>query len=175
MEAFRLADTPRTRAALLSTFTTDPGFFDTHRLPQGSAIDAGIVLPGGDHAVVVERDHRLRRYDLETGALGVPWPAASAADLPNTTVLTASPDGQLLARVANDYPLRRLSPPPSASTKRASARARFPAIDVPTTVGNAAFSTDGTMLAVSGGVDETVIVFASADGHELGRTAGLSR
>ena len=50
--------------------------------------------------------------------------------------------------------------------------ARFPAIDVPTTVGNAAFNTDGTMLAVSGGADETVIVFATDDGHELGRTTG---
>ena len=172
VEAFRLADTPRTRAALLSTFTTDPGFFDTHRLPQNSDVHAGIVLPDGDHALVVERDHRLRPYNLETGALGAPWPAASDANLPNTTVLTASPDGRLLAHVANDYPASAAVASTVSVYDINLGRARFPAIDVPTTVGNAAFSTDGTMLAVSGGADETVIVFATDDGHELGRTTG---
>ncbi len=34
VEAFRLADTPRTRSALLSTFTADFGLLDTQRLDQ---------------------------------------------------------------------------------------------------------------------------------------------
>ena len=51
-----------------------------------------------------------------------------------------------------------------------SAKLRFPAIDVPLSIGNSAFSPDGRVLVVSGGADETVIAYDTTNGHELGRT-----
>ena len=54
VEAYRLADTPRTRSALFGTFTNDIGFLDTHRFDQDFG-PAGIVFPDGESAVVVLR------------------------------------------------------------------------------------------------------------------------
>ncbi len=102
VEAFKLADTPRTRSALLSTFTQDQGFLDSHRLPVENDLYFGIVLPDGERALVTTRDHRLRPYDLDTGKLGEPWQPMSASELRFTDVLTSSLDGRLLAHIADN-------------------------------------------------------------------------
>jgi DNA-binding SARP family transcriptional activator/WD40 repeat protein len=98
VEAFRLADTPRTRSALLSTFTGDAGFLDTHRLDQDVTF-RGLVMPDGASAFVTDPDGRVRPYDLDTGTRGEPFPALGATKDPSSA-LSASPDGRFLTQVA---------------------------------------------------------------------------
>ncbi len=69
VEAYQLADTPRTRSSLFGTFTDDERFLDAHRL-AGDRGTSGIVLPDGSSAFVTGQDGVLRPYDLETGRLG---------------------------------------------------------------------------------------------------------
>ena len=93
VEAYRLADTPRTRSSLFATFTDDERFLDAHRF-DGERGSAGIVLPDGETAYLTDADGRLRPYDLDTGTVGDPLPAlGGGAD--RYPVLAASPDGRL--------------------------------------------------------------------------------
>jgi DNA-binding SARP family transcriptional activator/WD40 repeat protein len=97
VEAYRLADTPRTRSALFGTFTNDIGFLDAHRFDQEFG-PAGIVFPDGENAVVVLDDGRVRRYDLDTGALGEPWPLPGSRADPYPA-MAVSADGRRLAHL----------------------------------------------------------------------------
>ena len=54
VEAYRLADTPRTRSSLFATFTDDERFLDAHRF-DGERGSAGIVLPDGETAYLTDR------------------------------------------------------------------------------------------------------------------------
>jgi DNA-binding SARP family transcriptional activator/WD40 repeat protein len=97
VEAFRLADTPRTRSAMFGTFSNDIGFLDTHRFNQGFG-PPGIVFPDGEGAVVVLEDGRVRSYDLDTGELGEPWPlVGERADA--YPVVAVSADGERVAQL----------------------------------------------------------------------------
>ena len=112
VEAFRMADTPRTRSALLSTFTASEGFLDAHHF-EGNGGGNGMVLPDGQSAYVVDHDGRLRSYVLDTGALGDPFTALGPVD--PFSALAATPDGATIAQASKDN--------------------LFPAIDVTTTLG----------------------------------------
>jgi DNA-binding SARP family transcriptional activator/tRNA A-37 threonylcarbamoyl transferase component Bud32 len=102
IEAFRLADTPRTRAALFSTFTDDERFLDAHRFDAVRGT-SGIVMPDGATAYLTDQDGRQRAYDLDTGAVAhVPLPAVG--DDPYA-ILSASPDGGLLVVAARSDPI----------------------------------------------------------------------
>jgi WD40 repeat protein len=99
VEAFRLSDTPRTRSALLSTFTESEGFLDAHRF-DGEGGSNGIVLPDGERAFLLDLDGRPRPYDLATGSLGDPFPALGPGD--RWSVLATTADGALIAQGARD-------------------------------------------------------------------------
>jgi DNA-binding SARP family transcriptional activator/tRNA A-37 threonylcarbamoyl transferase component Bud32/WD40 repeat protein len=101
IEAYRLADTARTRSALLTTVTGDQGYLDTHNLPPdgtppsiespfvvmgggdepvftpdepNEAARSGIVLADGVTAYVSGLDGRARPYDIDSGVVGDPLP-----------------------------------------------------------------------------------------------------
>jgi DNA-binding SARP family transcriptional activator/WD40 repeat protein len=97
VEAFRMADTSRTRSALFGTFTNQIGSLDSHRIAQDFG-PPGIVLPDGETALVALQDGRIRTYDLDTGTLGEPWelPGRRADPYP---VLTSSADGRKVAQL----------------------------------------------------------------------------
>ena len=66
VEAYRLADTPRTRSALFGTFTDDERFLDAHRF-EGDRGTSGIVMPDGNSSFLTDQDGRLHSYDLDHG------------------------------------------------------------------------------------------------------------
>ena len=167
-EAFRLSDTPRTRSALLSTFTENAGFLDTHRLPADHDGYVGMVLPDGTHTLITTSDHRIRSYDLATGAVGRSWEQMTKTRL-RTSSLTASPDGSLVALIATDEPASGFVTRTIGVFDVTSTKLRFPAIEVPLSIGNATFSPDSRVLVVSGGANETVIAYDATTGHEIGR------
>ena len=124
-----------------------------------------------DAALVTTRDHRIRPYDLDTGKLGAPWAAMSPKEL-RFSVLSASPDGRLVAQVADNFGRSQVPAVTIGVFDATTGRLRFPAIDVPMGIGNEVFSPDGRVLVASGGVNETVIVYDTTTGREIGRTTG---
>ncbi|HEX5095754.1 MAG TPA: WD40 repeat domain-containing protein, partial [Acidimicrobiia bacterium] len=174
IEAFKLADTPRTRAALLSTFTENPGYLDTHQLPPGNDLYFGVVMDDGKHAFVTTRDHVIRPYDLETGELGKPWPVMANKPLPFSW-LQGSPDGTSLAQNSDNESQTGVAASTIGVFDVANGALRFPALQLPIGIGIILFSPDGKLLAAAGGTDETVTVFDAFTGRELGRYRGLDQ
>lgn len=129
LQAFELADTPRTRSALLTTAAGDDGYLDTHVLhelgeqsPYGSpfvprstsgdyifTLDepnevarTGIVLPDGKHAFVSGFDGLARPYDLESGEVGDPLEPVTDDLEPINGGIFAGSDGAAFAHLVPD-------------------------------------------------------------------------
>jgi WD40 repeat protein len=179
IEAFRQADTPRTRSALLSTFTADVGYLGTDRLPEsligpkaaGDVVAAhGIVLHNSETTLVMGPDQRFRTYNLDSGVVGEPWPALMDF-APGDSRFVGSTDGRLVAQMF----LYRATAGSSVfgvfDTK--THEPVIGPINIPFRVDNAVFHPDDTRVYVSGGYDGTVVEYSLADGSELGRLAGL--
>ena len=170
VEANRLADTPRTRSALLSTFTNDEGFLDAHRFAADRG-GAGIVAPDGESAYLAGPDGHLRPYDLDSGALGAPLPAVGDADDP-LPLLAVSPDGTLVAEIT-----RSGAGATSTSTigviDTTSRSSRFRPVEVDGRVEAATFSTAGDRLAVTIGDEAALVVLDATTGIEVASAPGV--
>ncbi len=187
IEAFRLADTPSTRSALFSTFTTSPGFLDLHRVDGGAEDFAGIVVPASGRAFIVDGDNRLRPYDPDTGRTGSPFesviPDRRTADLtgtpgnpaaPHVASLAASADGRRVAQVDGI-----LEPSGGATTTIAvfdAATGSLVADPVESHVsaGTAVLDRSGTRLVASGGSDGSVVAVDLTTGRQTGQLDGLA-
>ena len=169
VEAYRLADTPRTRSALLATFTADPTFYDAHRL-EGDVGGAGIVMPDGESAYLVDDKGRLRPYGLDTGSLGDPLPTIGDTAA-GGSVLTASADGRWLAQAwrsdLDDGPTT------VAVFDTSTGSLRFPPLTVDGAVWSAAFTADASELAVAIGEEARLLVVDSATGGERVSAPGV--
>lgn len=185
IEAFRLEDTPATRSALLSTFTSTPGFLDTNRLGDNQSFFAGAVMPDGGGAFVIDPDNLVRPYDLNTGAVGEAFPRALPAmevvDLngagnhpaaANFSQLVPSPDGALLAQLSGTLDANDVGTTSIAVFDASTGHLLGTPIHVDRSAGTLAFSPDGSELIVTGGTDGTAIAFDTATGNELARLTG---
>ena len=170
VEANRLADTPRTRSALLSTFTNDEGFLDAHRFAADRG-GAGIVAPDGESAYLAGPDGHLRPYDLDSGALGAPLPAVGDADDP-LPLLAVSPDGTLVAEIT-----RSGAGATSTSTigviDTTSRSSTFRPVEVDGRVEAVTFSTAGDRLAVTIGDEAALVVLDATTGIEVASAPGV--
>jgi DNA-binding SARP family transcriptional activator/tRNA A-37 threonylcarbamoyl transferase component Bud32/WD40 repeat protein len=130
IEAYRLADTARTRSALLTTVTGDQGYLDTHHLPPdgpqpsiespfvvlstggervftpdepNEAARSGIVMTDGATAYVSGLDGRARPYDLASGGVGDPLPPlADEVEPINGGIFAADTNASLVAHLVPD-------------------------------------------------------------------------
>ena len=165
IEAYRLANTPRSRSALLSTFTDNQGLLDTHRLAGQLGI-SGVVLPDGVTAFVKTDDTEVRPYDLETGATGAPLPHVGTESGPYA-VLVGSLDGRYLAHVTQP-----LFGDDDTSTVAiydlANKTLRFPPVSITPHAQAAAISQDGSRLFVLQFPYGFVSVFDAATGKRVG-------
>jgi WD40 repeat protein len=170
VEAYRLADTPRTRSALLATFTAHPMFYDAHRLP-GEVGGAGIVMPDGESAYLVDDTGRLRSYVLETGSLGEPFPAIGDITA-GASILAASTDGRWLAQA------RRATVGDGPTTvgvfDTSTGSLRFPPLAVDGAVWSATFTPSGLNLALAIDEEARLLVVDAATGDERGSTPGVT-
>jgi DNA-binding SARP family transcriptional activator/WD40 repeat protein len=178
VEANRLDDNPRTRSALLGTFTDDPGLVVTHRLERSPGPDgttpplSGIVMPDGSSAFVLGDDGRIRPFDLETGEEGDPWPAMSEDLAASSAMLRASPDGRQLAQLSwVDGDGGLVGVIAVADVERA--RWRFDPIVLDTTHASATFSDDGETLYLTLDPDGELLGIDAATGERRGRLRGL--
>ncbi len=190
IEAYRLADTARTRSALLTTVTGDQGYLDTHNLPGDGtppAIESpfsvmssggepvftldepneparsGIVLADGATAYVSGLDGRARPYDLGSGVVGDPLPPLYADEVEpiNGGMFVTDADARLVAHLVPDDI--------SGSTLAgiydvASGELVTAAIDVGGFAETAALSAGGDTLFVSLLADGSVRAFATGSG-----------
>ena len=178
IEAYRHADTPRTRSALLSTFTADVGYLGTQHLPDSlvgprAGAAQGIVLTGnsdGQTMLVLGPDQRFRSYDLGTGAVGDPWPALTVL-APGDSRFAGSVDGRFVAQMFW-YAATAESTVFGVFDTKTHEPVVGP-INIPFRVDNALFSPDNKRVYVSGGYDGTVVEYSLVDGHQLARLAGL--
>jgi DNA-binding SARP family transcriptional activator/WD40 repeat protein len=173
VEAFRLADTPRTRSALLSTFTSDPGFLDIHRLGQGGTFD-GVVLADGTSAFVTDNDGRVRPYDLDSGRRGDPFPALGATGDP-ASALSASADSRLLAQVALTHGADGTVSSTIGIFDLATRSLVAAPIEVDGAIApQAAFDTDDTTLFVTSDPDAAVFAYDIPSGDKIGELPALA-
>jgi DNA-binding SARP family transcriptional activator/WD40 repeat protein/tRNA A-37 threonylcarbamoyl transferase component Bud32 len=168
IEAFRLADTPRTRSALLATFTDQAGFYDAQWL-EGEGGGAGIVMPDGTSAYVVDGSARLRPYDLDGGALGTPLPMIGEAS--GSSLLAASLDGRWLLQASRaDFDD---GPTTVAVFDTRSATLSFPPVVVDGVVWSAAFTPSSTGVALAIGEEARLVVLDGSTGEHVASIAGV--
>jgi DNA-binding SARP family transcriptional activator/tRNA A-37 threonylcarbamoyl transferase component Bud32 len=168
VESFRLADTPRTRSALLATFTDQTGFYDAHRLEQRSG-RPGIVMPDGESAYLVDDDGRLRPYSLETGLLGEPYPPIGDRPI-GGAVLAASADGRWVAQAS------RSEADGSTTVVVFDTRTRsasFPPVVVDGLVWSVAFTSDADLVALAIGEEARLLVVDRATGEQKAALSGV--
>ncbi|MEP7112166.1 MAG: BTAD domain-containing putative transcriptional regulator [Ilumatobacteraceae bacterium] len=181
IEAYRSSDNPRTRSALLSTFTADVGFLGTNRLSQtlGDSIE-GIVMPDGKTAFVVRADHRIRSYDLDSGDVGDEWPlviedVTSAGSYHGDSHFVSSSDGGLLAQIYWYADWRSQQRSVLVVFDTITHQPVIGPIAMPVVVDSAVFDPDNSRLYVSGGFDGEVIGYSISDGSAIGPLTNLSR
>ena len=167
VEAYRLTDSPRTRSALLSTFTSDDGYLGSRQIPNGFGRMGLVVMPDGKTTFVSENDQRIRPYDLDTGEIGEPWVAVPGANRSNVwwSHYVPTADGTLLAQLGWN----------SKGTKSevvvwdvASHRPIAGPLTTPFAVDAAIFSPDKSRLYVTGGRDGDLIAYSIPAGTVLG-------
>jgi DNA-binding SARP family transcriptional activator/WD40 repeat protein/tRNA A-37 threonylcarbamoyl transferase component Bud32 len=196
IEAHRLADTARTRSALLTTVTGDQGYLDTHNLPAdgtspsiaspfvvrssggetvftpdepNEAARSGIVLADGATAYVSGLDGRARPYDLDSGVVGDPLPRYADEVEPI--------DGGIFATDATASLMAHLVPDDITGGTLAglydvtSGELATGPIDVGGFAETAALSADGDTLFVSLLADGSVRAFDTASGALRGELA----
>ena len=168
IEAFRLEDSPRTRAALFATFTDDERFLDTRRL-EGDRGRSGIVVAGRG-AFVTDTTGQLHEYDLDTGELGTPLPPVGPGALDSIPVLAASGDGSLLLQAARAD--LRTGPSTIALFDLDRQDLQFAPVNLEGAVTSAAFLPDGG-IALATGEDGHVVVIDGSTGALVGEIPGL--
>jgi DNA-binding SARP family transcriptional activator/WD40 repeat protein/tRNA A-37 threonylcarbamoyl transferase component Bud32 len=169
VEAFRLADTPRTRSALLATFTDQSRFYDAHRL-DGAGDEAGIVMPDGESAFLVDGDGRLQPYSLDDGSLGERYP--TIGDTPaGGSILAASADGRWLAHAMRSD--LGDGPTTIAVFDTRTASPRFPPVVVDGIVWSAAFTSDSEGVALAIGEEARMLVLDRDTGEQVAAVDGL--
>ncbi len=167
VEAFRLSDTPRTRSALLATFTDDERFFDAHHF-AGDRGTSGIVMPDGASAYLTAQDGTVHPYDLDEGTLGPPLPTVGEGD--QLPVLAASADGDRLVIAARSDPAA--GPSTVGVVDTASGTLVYPPTSVDGSVVSAAFL-PGDRLALAIGEAGDVVVADATNGSEEARIDGV--
>ena len=170
VEAFRLADTPRTRSALLSTFTASPGVLGIDHLPESlGKYTNGIVLPDGETALVIGVDQRFHSYDLDTGDVGEPWPPLSAGPYIFSR-LFSSADGRLVGQMAWADDIRHIGVYDTAT--HALVVGPIPVFD---TLDSAIISPDNSRVFASGDDTGNVFAYSIPDGNKLGELPGIGK
>lgn len=171
LEAYRMADTPRTRSALLSSFTGDQGYLGATPLPDSlGPFASGIVMPDGKTAFVSGQDNRIHSYDLDSGAVGEPWVTFADADTRGASHYIASSDGKLLLQVKWSDNVTRSE---LAVFDVATHHMVTGPITVPLGVDNAVFSADDTGVYATGGPDGKLLGFSLPDGAKIGELDNL--
>jgi WD40 repeat protein len=170
VEAYRLADTARTRSSLFATFTDDERFLDAHRF-DGERGTGGIVLRDGEAAYLTDQDGRLRPYDLDSGALGESLPAVGGT-VDRFPVLAASADGRRVVQASRSDP--SAGPTTVGVVDTTTSSLVFAPVVVGGPVTSAAFLPDGDRLALSIGEEGRLVVLDSATGTELTSVAGVA-
>ena len=191
VEAHRRAPgDPRTRSALLGTFTAAPGFIGYRHLPVENLPLPGAVVPHSSTAVVAINGRDLQLLDLETGALEKRFPPLDdrvAPMIPTYSEVRVSADGRYVAHLVpteTDEPcleldMLRVTDGAGCATlfvfEIASGQRVLGPATPPVGPGDLAINTDGSLVAVAGGYDGKVVVYRTNSADLLGVVPGVAR
>ena len=170
VEAYRLADTPATRA-LLATFTADPASSTLATCRRTATCGSR-----GDARRRARLPHDARSpYPVlrpRHGSGRRAWPSMSDHPLRYSELFVSS-DNRTLVQLADNVDASGSTRSKSGSTtslrNAAISRRRHRSH-----TRRAAVSPDGSIVAVSGGVNHQVTLLSSVDGHRLGQVAFAS-
>lgn len=168
VEAYRLAPRPDTEAALFATFTAAPGVGRTVQLDLDLR-GAALVLPD-EKTMLFSDDHGGMHFvDIATGA--EQSHIDGLAETVDSTYMSLSADGRYLAvsydDTGNDDTGNSL-----AVWDLRTRQPRFRRVDLPIQSGSTEINGDGSLVAISGGIDARVLIYDGATGvllRELGR------
>lgn len=186
VEAYRRQPDVLAQSALLGTFTASPGFLGYQYLSGGTSLN-GAVIPQTQRAVVSGRHSHLGVLDITTGVIRHPFgpPLPRALDY---SVVRVSRDGQRVAQLA--FAPRDPSRCGSLGSLRhhdgrgcsvlvvhdiATGRRLLGPLVVPFSGGDVAINQDGTLVAVTGGMDGDLATYDVRAGRRLGTLSGLPR
>lgn len=157
VEAYRrFPDDPRSRSALLATFTADPGFLGYRTVPDTERLD-GTVLPDGTTAFVVQDGQRAATMDLDSGRLQELWDVGRTGQVADAKVRTSA-DGRIVAVLSGGV----------LTVHRLDGRELLLGPLLVSQAGDLALSRDGGLVATSERLG-AVTVRRLADGTELAR------
>jgi WD40 repeat protein len=172
VEAYRLRPDAESESALYGTFTAAPGA--TQIVPTGRALS---VLSGdaaflADNRTVVFGDDfgAMHLVDLETGAIeSLP----SLSDKPGYPVWAVAGHGRYLAAGWREY----YDPETGRFTvwDLETSEQRFAPVTIPFRIGDIAINDDGSIVAVSGGMEMRALTFDGASGEQLAEAERLAR
>lgn len=169
LAAYRIAPGADTLSALIGIFTSAPGFERTVHFDAVHGY-AGKLLPDGVTYATTDERQGVRLIDLRTGHQVAALPPVQATD--NSDGLTAlSGDGRFLALASGE------AGRPSLLTvwDLTSRQRRFPDVPLRFPPGSVAFSQNGSLIAVSGGLPGDTDIRSAADGRLVASVPGLAR
>jgi WD40 repeat protein len=182
--ARRWPDDARTRSALFGTFTAAGGFLG-NRYIEGANYLSGDLVPNSTTAIVGIDGTRLVAIDIDSGQRDERFPAPP--DGTGYSVVKVSADGRYVAQllfVERDRPCGDLTTMVEDDDEGcaalmvydvASGEAVLGPLTPPVGPGDVAISDDGSVVAVAGGYDGKVAVYAAHDGEEIGSLPGVPR
>ena len=168
VEAYRRSPDAQSKGALWSALTQSQGFLGYHRIEGVSRSLRGTVLADGPDAVVLGDGVRLTRIDIHTGAVKRTFETLRD-DLRGFDLLRSSADGHLVAQFGN------VASPQSPTELTGvfgiydteTGERLVPPIVLPWMPNDAAFSPDGTHLAVVGGKFGEALLYSVSSGQLL--------
>ena len=168
VEAYRRSPDAQSKGLLWSALTQTQGFVGYHRIEGVSRSLRGTVLADGPDAVVLGDGVRLTRIDIHTGTVKRTFEPLRA-DLRGFDLVRSSTDGRRVAEFGNIAS-------PQSSTELTGVFGIYdtdtgerlvPPIVLPWMPNDAAFSPDGTHLAVVGGRFGEALLYSVPGGRLL--------
>ena len=173
IEAYRLNPSGKTKSGLFGSFTRNPGFMGYRHADADAESFGNFVLVGdGSTAWALYGNGRMVMIDIATGTITGPIDGPLAPDLGTKTgaapVLGVSGDGKYVVQAAAENFDTTQQPAAFRVYDAATGTPVAPSVSFGFSPGSIAMSSDGSLVAIAGGLNADVILYRASDGVLLG-------
>ena len=165
VEAHRRDPGPGSMSALLGTFVASPGFLGYRYLDDATWLN-GDAIPGSTSAVVALDGQHLRVVDWESGEMSSPFDSSRHGPTQDARI-SVSADGSRVAVFSAPALLRVFD----LETGQLS----MEPVSTPSGRDHVTINADGSLVAVTGGLDGDLAVYDVDTGELVGQLDGLPR
>ena len=166
VEAYRRDPGPGSMSALLGTFVASPGFLGYRYLDDASWL-SGDAIPGSTTAVVALDGQHLRVVDWESGEMSSPFDDGSRHGSTQDAQISVSADGSRVAVFSAPALLRVFD--------LETGQLVMEPVSTPSGRDHVTIDADGSLVAVTGGLDGDLAVYDVDTGELVGQLDGLPR